>query len=252
MKSFLKINFSITVIFLIGFLIVSATGVNEFLFIKLNYFAALIPPFIWANLTFLGDALPACTIMILFIRKRPDLVWAGLIATIMATIAVNILKSYYNIQRPPAIIDKDIINIIGPTLLNRSFPSGHTVTIFTLAGILMFYFRSTFVRSGLIFLALLIGISRIAVGVHWPADVFAGAALGSLCAVIGVYSVKILGWNKIRPMQLVIGFMLIASDFYLLFFYDSKYEQAILLQYFIASIALVVGVREFYFLISKD
>jgi membrane-associated phospholipid phosphatase len=252
MKSPYKINLALFIIFLLGFLIVFYAGVNKFLFITINTYCALLNPFIWANITFLGDTLTASAIMLLYIRKRPDLVWSGLIASIVAILIVNILKSHFHILRPPAIINKDTINIIGPALFNRSFPSGHTVTIFTLAGILMFYFKSPTVRFSLIFMALLIGISRIAVGVHWPADVLAGAALGSLCAAIGMYSVEKLGWNRMRIMQLVIGFVLIASDFYLLLFYDSKYEQAILLQYFIASIMLVVGIREYYFILLKD
>ena len=130
------------------------------------------------NLTFMGDSLVACSIMLLFIRKRPDLVWAGIISSIIATLVVNLVKSFYNIPRPPAIIEMSLINIIGPTLLAHSFPSGHTVTIFTLAGILIFNFKSFPVRLSFILLAILVGFSRIAVGAHWPADVLAGAALG--------------------------------------------------------------------------
>ena len=243
-----KINLILFVIFMVCFATVLTTGINKDLFISINSFAAHTYPFIWANLTFMGDTLAASAIMILFIRKRPDLVWSGLIAAILGTLIVNILKQYFNAPRPPAIIDKNIINIIGPVLIGRSFPSGHTVTIFTLAGILMFFFRSFFIRIVLILIALLTGISRIAVGVHWPADVLAGAAIGCLCAMIGVYSVTRLRWNRIKPLQIVIGFALILSNFYLLVFYDCKYEQAIYFQYLFAFVTLVAGIREFYLL----
>jgi membrane-associated phospholipid phosphatase len=156
-----------------------------------------------------------------------------------------------DIPRPPAIFDKSTINIIGPVLYKHSFPSGHTVTIFTLTGLLMFYFRSVLVRISLIILALLIGISRIAVGVHWPADVLAGAGLGTLCSITGVYCVSKLGWNKIRTLQIVTGFILISATFYLLLFYDSKYEQAVFLQYFIAVSVLVAGIREYYLFLTN-
>jgi membrane-associated phospholipid phosphatase len=252
MASGYKINLTLFLVFMAGLALVLATGINKVFFITINSLATHTYPFIWTNLTFLGDTMAACSIMILFIRKRPGFVWSGIIAAIIGTLIANILKTYLNIPRPPAIIDKNVINIIGPIFFSHSFPSGHTVTIFTFAGILIFFFRSLFVRLGLILFALLIGISRIAVGVHWPADVLAGAAIGCLCAMIGVYSVTKLGWGKMKSVQVVLGFVLISSNFYLLFFYNCKYEQAIYLQYFLASATLIAGIREYYFLLTKN
>jgi membrane-associated phospholipid phosphatase len=189
--------------------------------------------------------------MLLFIRKRPDLIWSGIIATLIATLIVNIIKLYFDIPRPPATIDRNLIFVIGPSLYRHSFPSGHTVTIFALAGILMFYFRSFLSRLGMILLAFLVGISRIAVGVHWPADVLAGAALGIVCAMTGVFIVTKLGWNRNKSVQLITGFLLILLDLDLMIFYDSKYEQAIYLQSFIAFTVLVAGIREYYLLLKN-
>jgi membrane-associated phospholipid phosphatase len=251
MKSVYKINLTLIVIFLLCLALVLVTGINKVLFMNINSLASYFYPFIWANLTFLGDTLPACAFMLLFIRKRPDLVWSGIIATIFATLIVNILKLCLDVPRPPAIIDKGLINIIGPAIYYHSFPSGHTVTIFTLTGILIFNFQSFFVRFGLILLALVIGISRIAVGVHWPADVLGGAALGILCATLGVYSVTRLRWNIIKSLQLIIGFVLIFLNFYLLFFYDCKYKQAIYLQICFAIAVLIAGTREYYLLLKN-
>jgi membrane-associated phospholipid phosphatase len=233
---------------MLGLALVLVTGINKDLFTLINAFAAHTYPFIWANLTFMGDTMAACAILVLFIRKRPDLVWAGIIAAIIGTLIVNLLKAYFNTPRPPAIIDKNMINIIGPALLGRSFPSGHTVTIFTLAGVLIFFVRSFSVRLCLILIALLTGISRIAVGVHWPSDVLAGAAIGCLCATTGVYIVTKLGLNRNKPLQIVVGSVLILSNFYLLFFYNSKYEQAVYFQYLLAFTTLVAGIREYYLL----
>jgi membrane-associated phospholipid phosphatase len=188
--------------------------------------------------------------MLLFIRKRPDIVWAGLLAGIVAAIISTSLKYFTGILRPPAIIDSGLIHITGPVLIHHSFPSGHTVTIFTLAGILIFYFRSVFVRISLIFLAVMVGISRIAVGVHWPADVLAGAALGILCATIGAHIVTRFGWKRARMIQAVAGFLLILATFYLLIFYDCKYPQAIYLQYTFTSAVLIAGTREYFFLLK--
>jgi membrane-associated phospholipid phosphatase len=149
-------------------------------------------------------------------------------------------------------IDSGLIHITGPVLIHHSFPSGHTVTIFTLAGILIFYFRSLFARISLIFLAMMVGISRIAVGVHWPADVLAGATLGIICATIGGFIVTKLEWKKARMIQIIVGTLLILADLYLLLFYDCKYPKAIYLQYAFASAVLIAGAREYFFILKKE
>ena len=252
MNSPYRIYLTMFIVFLLGLVLVLVSGINKSLFLTINSFAATTNPFIWANLTFLGDTLPASTFMFLFIRKRPDLVWSGIMAAVLALIIVNSLKYFTGVLRPPAVIDKELINIIGPAIMRRAFPSGHTVTIFTLAGILIFYFRSLIVRISLIILALFVGISRIAVGAHWPADVLAGAAMGSLFAMAGVYFVTKLGWNSSRTLQIIVGFILISVCFYILCFYNCKYSQAVYLQYFLATAVLAAGAREYYLLLKNQ
>jgi membrane-associated phospholipid phosphatase len=252
MESPYKINLLLCLCFLVSFGIVILTGINEQLFIDINSLAKQVNPFVWVNLTFLGDALPACVIMILFIRKKPDLVWSGIIATLIATLVVNSLKIYFNYPRPPSILDVNQINIIGPALYSHSFPSGHTVTIFTLTGILIFYLRTFYLKFLMLISAILIGVSRIAVGVHWPSDVLAGAAIGLVCGVAGVFIVRKLRWNKNKTIQLIIGFILIMSILYLLLFYDCRYKQAIYLQLLFSFTILIAGIREYYLLINSE
>ena len=62
-------------IFLIGLALLLLMGTNRSLFLYINSITAHSSPLIWANLTFLGDTLTVSVLMILFIRKRPDLVW---------------------------------------------------------------------------------------------------------------------------------------------------------------------------------
>jgi membrane-associated phospholipid phosphatase len=252
MKSPYRFNLLLSVVFLLGFTLVILTGINKTLFIAVNTFGQNFYSFFWANLTFLGDTLAACALMVLFIRKRPDLIWSGLLATLMATLIVNVIKSYFDIPRPPVVIDKNLISIIGPSLSRHSFPSGHTVTIFALAGILVFYFRTFLSRTCVMLLALMVGISRIAVGVHWPEDVLAGATIGILCATTGMYLVEKVRWNKNKLVQLIVGFLLILSIIYLLIFYDCRYEQARYLQFLFALTLLCIGIREYYLLFKTS
>lgn len=247
-----RFNLILLILFLFCFVCVLLTGTDRSLFICINSLSKYTGTFIWSNLTFLGDALPAVVVMLLLIRKKPEAVWSGIVATIIATLFVHVLKSYFSLSRPPAIIDKDIINIIGPAISSHSFPSGHTVTVFTLAGIVIFYFRSQLLRFFIVFLTMLVGVSRIVVGVHWPSDVLAGAVIGILCAVAGVYIVTRLGWNKTRNGQVVLGGLLILTNLYLLLIYNCGYEQAIFFQRFFALVVLFAGSREYYLLLKDN
>lgn len=62
-----------------------------------------------------------------------------------------------------------------------SFPSAHTIFAFTIAASI---YMAGYKKLGifLYFLALLIGLSRIAAGVHYPSDVIGGAVLGIFAA----------------------------------------------------------------------
>ena len=65
-----------------------------------------------------------------------------------------------------------------------SFPSGHTVGAFALAGVLMFASPSRAMRVIAFLLAGAVGLSRVLAFRHWPSDVLASAAAGLLVAWI--------------------------------------------------------------------
>lgn len=85
------------------------------------------------------------------------------------------------LQNPrPFIAISGIQPLIEPPLGENlaSFPSGHALFTFAIAAAVHAYNK----KLGTVFYiaAILIGLARIYVGVHWPVDILAGAGLGIL------------------------------------------------------------------------
>ena len=100
------------------------------------------------------------------------------IASLSAGAVAHILKFFVGRTRPEL--------WLGPYHYARgaanSFPSGHTVGAFALAGILVFASRNLPLRVIALALATGVGISRILAFRHWASDVVASACLGLLAA----------------------------------------------------------------------
>ena len=65
-----------------------------------------------------------------------------------------------------------------------SFPSGHTMTAFSIALVVAFSIRAS--KGPLYFLAISIAVSRVVLGMHFLSDVLAGAVLGSALGVTAI------------------------------------------------------------------
>lgn len=128
--------------------------------------------------------------LLLFARKSTR--QAGiytLLAIGMAGILQDLLKEWF--ARPRPVINLERLLIQMPS--SYSFPSGHTLISFSAAATIFSFMP----RIGLITLvmALLVGISRVYLGVHFISDVLFGALIG-----IGIaYGLmKFKQWNQGR------------------------------------------------------
>jgi undecaprenyl-diphosphatase len=65
-----------------------------------------------------------------------------------------------------------------------SFPSGHTAAAFAMATLVSFHFP--ILTLPVIIWALLVGFSRIYLGVHYPTDILAGIVIGVTSGFGGV------------------------------------------------------------------
>lgn len=154
-------------------------------FLWLNGVGQYYPDWTWQWLTMLGDERMPFALGLLLARRRPQLLWTLALAALLAIAYSRGLKHVLDTLRPPAVLAADSFHLIGPSHRRLSFPSGHSTTAGLLAGVLIFHARRLETRTLLLALALLAGLSRVAIGVHWPVDVAFGLAGGLLAAWAG-------------------------------------------------------------------
>lgn len=127
-------------------------------------------------------------------RRRDALFWA--LAVVGATVLNFIAKHAFARIRP------DLWTSISPEL-TYSFPSGHAMNSMAVMTALVVLawdtrWRNLMMAAGACFI-LLVGLSRIYLGVHYPSDILAGWA-ASFAWVVGLASVFTEKWGeRVRP-----------------------------------------------------
>lgn len=115
------------------------------------------------------------------------------LAALLFEYALNDLIIKSLVMRPRPFFTHDFTLLIhAPT--SYSFPSGHSASSFTMAG--MFLFNRCKVRYIILLLASLIAFSRLYLSVHYPSDVLVGALLGLIIAWLFSYKFKQMQENK--------------------------------------------------------
>ncbi|MDT8990008.1 phosphatase PAP2 family protein [Curvibacter sp. APW13] len=154
-------------------------------FLALNQAFAVLPAGFWTALSLMGNAWGVLGLTAPLLVLAPRYLWAWLCAAPFAMVLARLGKGLIESPRPAAVVDNTLMRIVGEPMHNVSMPSGHTLTAFAVASAIYFALppqrRLRF--AWLWLLALATGLSRIAVGAHWPGDVVVGAALGLLCGL---------------------------------------------------------------------
>jgi membrane-associated phospholipid phosphatase len=149
------------------------------------------------TLTFLGStkaviAISVLTIILMLFNKK----WWETVFFIVAVSGSSLfnllLKFIFQRTRP------SIHPLITET--GYSFPSGHSMVSFVLYGMITYFLVLFYVKrfakiiTILFFslLVLIIGVSRIYLGVHYPSDVLAGFAIGGTWLIICLIVLKII------------------------------------------------------------
>lgn len=157
------------------------------LFVALNRWLAEFPPILWMSLSLLGTGWAVFSLLFPSIILNPRLFYAVALTALIAGAFSRAIKLAVAAPRPPAILEPGSFNLLGDALHANAMPSGHTITAFAAVTVLVATSPPArrFVFAPLFFLAVGVGLSRVAIGVHWVEDVLVGSILGLLSGVLG-------------------------------------------------------------------
>jgi len=197
----------------------AAVAVNRPLFVLIN--GIKLPGLDWVMLsaTHLGNGAVAGMLVLLLTPFRRDLTLRTAAAMIVAGVLVHMIKDFVPMPRPPALIGESV-NVLGPRLMGKSFPSGHTATVFALA----FALKGCVDRrvfKAVLAAAVLVGVSRVYTGVHFPVDAAFGGFFGWLSAAVtrGPVGYFVRHWQGPNPcLDRFFLFLAALSGVYLAFF----------------------------------
>lgn len=94
----------------------------------------------------------------------------------------NTIKDIFKMKRP--IGEKGIRTLREQTATGYSFPSGHTQNASSFYGAMAIYLKKRVMHIIATIMIILVGFSRLYLGVHYPKDVIVGGILGVLTSLI--------------------------------------------------------------------
>ncbi len=107
------------------------------------------------------------------------------IAYLLDGMLLGYLKPLLDFPRPPLALPPGTLNVVGDPEYHHSLPSGHSSFAMLVAASLWPLLNRKW-RIGAACFVAWVGISRVSLGMHFPADVLAGF-LSSLAVVLPVY-----------------------------------------------------------------
>ncbi|MDP3052211.1 MAG: phosphatase PAP2 family protein [bacterium] len=114
-------------------------------------------------------------------RELKMIIYAAISVILSRLVITEIIRYFYPVARP------FIFYKFTPLLYDSasSFPSGHAAFFFALAAIIFIFHK----KWGIVYFlgSLIICVSRIMAGIHWPADILGGVVVGIGSAILIYY-----------------------------------------------------------------
>lgn len=172
-------------------LVIKLTCSRETIYFTVNGLHAPIYDWMAPYVTDLGNGWTAIVIAIiltLFSYRKAFMVASAYAVT---SITAQIFKYIFDAPRPKLYF-KELLSrmyfVKGVDVLStHSFPSGHTVTAFSLAVLFTYWSKNKAWGPLFLLLAILVGYSRMYLSEHFFEDVTAGSVIGTFVTVIWLY-----------------------------------------------------------------
>ena len=159
---------------------------------------AVLDPFmkLYTQLGNTGMLFIVLGLLMLFWKPTRKAGFSALCAMLIGLIVVNFTIKPLVARDRPWLVIENFVNLV-PEKDPNSFPSGHTNAAFAFAvGICAAKDSRRWMKITAVCMAVVMGLSRLYVGVHFPSDVLAGAVIGSLCGLAGAWIINKV-WNRL-------------------------------------------------------
>ena len=121
-------------------------------------------------------------------------------AFLFSGVVNGVVKSIVSAPRPIGV--EGIRSLRVETATGTSFPSGHTQNIASFLVSLMKQLRRGWAYVAGCVLILLVAVSRLYLGVHWPVDVLGGIVIGTVCVLLADFAFEFAQRRQIKWMHL--------------------------------------------------
>lgn len=205
----------------------------------------------WAWLTVLGFGWPLLIFGVAHAGRNAVLISVFLKTALIASLMAQVPKAVLQQPRPAAVLDISQLHVVGePVMHTGSMPSGHALAVVAMLAAAWLGRAHRGLGSppvivalgwcAALALAVAVAWSRVAVGAHWPADVWAGAGAGLWAATLAWRWERLSSWARWFEsgggQASVCVFLVVAAAAWALT--ATGYPQALWLQWLLVAIAL--------------
>ena len=120
------------------------------------------------------------SLILLCFPKTRKAGFVSLLAMLLGLLCTNVVLKHLVGRTRPWLTVEGLVHLVAEPDPN-SFPSGHTCAAFAAASAWWRTLPWRWMKITAVAMAAVMGFSRLYVGVHFPTDVLAGAAVGLLC-----------------------------------------------------------------------